>query len=775
METQNQIKQKLSQPEAVEQICQLLNTNNNITRTNLADLLCEQFGFIDPRGEKQRAGCLRALRELEQKDLFKLPAPCHVPGKRNPIRLGKEVPEPRGVPESAELIRELNLVLVETDEEMRIWNELMFREHPRGATLLVGRQIRYLVKSEHGFLGGLSFSSSAIHLEDRDRWLGWDPNKRRDNLHYIINMSRFLIRPCVSCQNLASRVLGKVIREFPDHFEARYGYRPFIIESFVDTSKFTGTCYQASNWILIGQTKGRGRQDSNNEKAETIKDIYVYPLEKKFRNILDLPEDNSTETLDLTSGLDSDNWAKNEFGGAPLGDKRLSDRLVVIASEKAENPGRSYNNVAKGDWAKAKGYYRLIDKADDSAVTMKNILSPHRERTIKRMKSQECVLCIQDGTDLSYSNLDQCESLGIIGTNQTNAQSRGLHLHSTLALTTEGLPLGVLSSECSAPELKSKEDKRPSWLIPIEEKKTYCWIEGIQDSMNLKAQMPETSIINISDREADFFEMFDYHRSHCLGIDLLVRGKHDRATTGEHKLFETARESEVQAKLKINVPRQSARSKKSKQKARPKKPKREAELSLRYEKIKLNPPSYYKGKTPIPLWVVHVREDNPPAGIDPIEWFLLTTINIQSVKDALNCVKWYKMRWRIEDWHRVIKSGCKVEKLAHKTAKRLSRAIAIALVIAWRIMLMTLLGRETPDLPAEILFSDPEIEVLTAFAKKKAHSLPHCIGDAVKLVAKLGGYLGRSCDSPPGHQLMWLGYLKLQSMCEGIALIDEYG
>lgn len=361
----------------------------------------------------------------------------------------------------------------------------------------------------------------------------------------------------------------------------------------------------------------------------------------------------------------------------------------------------------------------MIDKPDDSAVTMPNILLPHRERTIRRMKAQQTVLCIQDGSDLNYSNLDKCEDLGVIGTNQTGAESGGLHLHSTFTITTDGLPLGVLRAECTAPEPKSKESKRSASTIPIEEKKTFCWIEGIRDCAEVKAQIPDTSIISIMDREADFFELFDEHRRNCFSIDLIVRAQYDRKTTGEEKLFETVRQSPVQTRLNIHVSRQSARPKKSRQKARPDRPTRTAEVSLRYTQVELNPPSYHKDKDPIPVWVVHVMEDTPPVGTEPIEWFLLTTIDIKSVDDALNCVKWYALRWRIEDWRRVLKSGCRVEKVAHKTAERIKRAIAINLVIAWRIMLMTLLGREVPQLPAEVLFSDLEIEVLEAYAQKK--------------------------------------------------------
>jgi hypothetical protein len=125
----------------------------------------------------------------------------------------------------------------------------------------------------------------------------------------------------------------------------------------------------------------------------------------------------------------------------------------------------------------------------------------------------------------------KCEGLGVIGTNQTGAQSRGLHLYSTLAINTDGLPLGVLRAECNAPEPKSKVDNQPASAIPIEEKKTFCWIEGMRDCMELKAQMPHTSLINVLDREADFFELFDDQRCNCSSVDLLVRAKYDRRTT----------------------------------------------------------------------------------------------------------------------------------------------------------------------------------------------------------------------------------------------------
>lgn len=719
MRKQNQIKRTLSQPTVIEYVCSLLDNNEAIHRTELADFLCEQYEFFDLRGQEQRSGCLKALRELEAAGSFKLPPACNSKGASTPKRLTEPVAIPEGTPDKAGDIRGLHLKLVCCEEHMRIWNELMIREHPRGHGPLVGRQVRYLLGSEHGWLGALGFAAPALQLAARDKWIGWDVAQRRDHLHAAIGMSRFLIRPSVHCRNLASHALAMAMQQLPKDFAQRYGYRPLLVESFVDTSRHAGTCYRAANWIRIGCTRGRGRQDRLRKSAETVKDIYLYPLDKDFRAKLGLSADAGLGPLTPMDGVDESSWAEKEFGGAALGDARLSKRLVNIAAAKAQKPSRAFSGVAKGDWASVKGYYRLIDTPEDSAVTMPNILNPHRERTIRRMRGQKTVLCVQDGSSLDYNKLAQCKGLGEIGANQTGARSQGLHLHSTLAIAPNGLPLGVLRADCLAPESKAPEDDRPASAIPIEEKKTFCWIEHHRDMVEVAVEMPHTQLINVCDREADFYELFDEQRRNPK-VELLVRAKHNRnLTEAPFKLFDAVRRTPVKSRISVHIPRQSARPKRSKKMARPARPGRTAILAVRYKRIQLQPPSYYKEQKPLDVWIICAFEEHAPRQAKAVEWFLLSTINIVSAQDAEQCLRWYCLRWRIEDWHRVLKSGCRVEDIAHDSADRLRRAIAINLVIAWRIMLMTLLGRETPELPADVMFSDIELRVLRAFAKKK--------------------------------------------------------
>ena len=773
MNIQNQIKRRLSEPASIEYVCGLLEVNNIPHRSALAALVCDQFGFYDVRGRQQQAGCLKALRELEAVGNFTLPAAQTSAGRSSPQRLSAPVPLPTEVPSQAGLVRGLELVSVTTPEQMRIWNELMITEHPQGAGPLVGRQLRYLISAQHGWLGGFGFAAAALKLADRDKWIGWDAEQRRSYLHFVVGMSRFLIRPSVQCRNLASKVQSMVLAALPDDFERQFGYRPWLVESFVDIRNYSGACYRAANWIAVGRTKGRGRQDRFNRFALSAKEIYIYPIESDFRNRMGLSPDAGLGPLRPTDGLEADHWSENEFGDAPLGDVRLSKRLVNVAAAKAEVPDRTFSGVAKGDWPAVKAYYRMIDQPKESAVSMSSILAPHRKRTVRRMKGQKIVLCLQDGSDLVYTNLNRCEGLGEIGTNQTGAKSRGLHLHSTLTVASNGLPLGVLRAQCTAPKGKSPKDDRPAFAVPIEQKKTFVWIEHHRDLVELASEMPRTRLIDVCDREADFFEMFDEQRQNPC-VDLLVRAQYNRNITEEpFKLFAAVGQASVQSRVRVQIPRQSARPKKSKQKARPKRPKRTADMAVRYIPIQLRPARYHAEKEPIEIWVIHALEENPPPDTKAVEWFLLTTIEITSVEDAEQCLRWYCLRWRIEDWHRVLKSGCRIEDLGHETAERLRRAIAINLVIAWRITLMTLLGRETPELPAEVLFSDIELRTLRAYAKKKRLKLPSLLGEAVTLVAKIGGYLGRNSDPPPGHQLLWQGYAEFQFMCLGFALLED--
>jgi len=769
MRAQSQIKRTLSEPPSLARVHALMREAPLAHRTALADRVCAAFGFIDARGRAQRAGCLKALRTLEHNGQLTLPPPRTAPGPGRARRLAHAVAPPQAVPAEVSQIVALELVQVEDEGQRALWNELMAREHPRGSGPLVGCQLRYLIGSAHGWLGGLGFAAAALRLAPRDEWIGWDARLRGAHLHRVVGLSRFLLRPTVRCRHLASQVLGAVLRRLGADFEARYGYRPWLVETFVERPH-SGASLRAANWRYLGQSCGRGRQDRGHAAGETVKAIYVYELERDWRRQLGVGPAAARADGPLApgEGLDGEHWAEHEFGGAPLGDKRLSRRLVDSARRQGEQPMRAFTAVAKEDWPAVKGYYRLIDQPARSAVTPEHILQPHRERTLRRMRAQSIVLCIQDGTDVNFATHPQTSGLGVIGVNQTGAQSRGLHLHSTLAVNPQGLPLGVLRTRFDAPEPKGQG---AACAAP---KKSFRWVEGLRDCVQLAETLPNTRVISVCDREADCYELFA-EQQRTPEVELVVRANYDRRLPGEpQRLFETVRATEPCAELALEVTRHSARAKSSKRQARIGRQARTAQLTLGYRRVEMvRDPQRPHGQARLPVSVVHAVENAPPSGEKPIEWFVLTTLAVDSAEQAAEILRWYALRWRIEDWHRVLKSGCKIDELGHRNAERLKRAIAIRMVIAWRVMLMTLLGREAPELPPELLFSDLELRVLGDFAQSRGRPRPTQLSDAVRLVAILGGYLNRNHDPPPGHQLMWHGYATLAMMGSAYTLRDQ--
>ncbi|MBO4334897.1 MAG: DUF4338 domain-containing protein, partial [Desulfovibrio sp.] len=286
MEKQSQIKKTLSLSENQAKVRNCVEAKAGSSRQEIADAVCELFGFRDQRGQLQRNCCTLALDGLRQKQQlnFPEPAPHKIYEKRQkPKMLQKEVPEPIGVPERIEEMEGVNLVLADNQEKKLILNTLLEYEQPLGATKFAGAQVKYLIESPYGILGCAVFAASALNLEERDIWIGWTREEKDQYLHYIIGMNRFLIRPMVRCTNLASYMLGKLVKQAPNDFEMNYGYRPLLIETFVDTYQ-DGSCYKASNWEEIGLTKGKGRSYQHGDKKVSRKKIFIYVLDKDFRN-----------------------------------------------------------------------------------------------------------------------------------------------------------------------------------------------------------------------------------------------------------------------------------------------------------------------------------------------------------------------------------------------------------------------------------------------------------------------------------------------------------
>lgn len=273
-------------PSEIELIVKLIGTDSTLSRYRLSRQVCERLGWRRPDGGLKDMSCRVALLRMQADGLIRLPAPrCAKPSAfRVPPEIERALLAPASMP--AVDLRELTLETVDKRADSLLWNAFIERHHYLGHELIPGAQLRYFVRSAGQLLALLSFGASAWKIKPRDEFIGWSEERRRRSLHLIVNNARFLLLPWIHCRNLASRVLSLISRRLPEDWDCRYGYRPVLLETFVEKPRFTGTCYKAANWRYLGDTQGRGKLDTLHRRSEPVKAIWVYPLRRDFRQHL---------------------------------------------------------------------------------------------------------------------------------------------------------------------------------------------------------------------------------------------------------------------------------------------------------------------------------------------------------------------------------------------------------------------------------------------------------------------------------------------------------
>ena len=602
----------------------------------------------------------------------------------------------------------------------------MKEHHPLGDKPLVGAQLRYLVKSDKGWLGGLSFSAAAWRLQARDEFIGWDEETRARGLSKIACNSRFLILPTVNVQNLASHILGLVLKLLPIDWQKRYGKKLALVETFVDEDQHFGTSYRAANWTEIGLTKGRGRQDRTNDAKLTHKRIFVKSLQDDWQTVLC---DGLVPLRPVPAAeLRVSDWADEEFGASALGDARLTERLKIIARDFFARPMANLPQACDSP-AKTKAAYRFLDNEE---TNMKKLLKPHYAATEKRMMSEAVVLAVQDTSTVNYSGLKETEGLGPIGTTAEGAQ--GFILHSTLAFNPTGTPLGLMDVQCWKRDPAELGKKVRRSKQKIEDKESMKWLNSYRAVAAAKKRNPNTLFVSMGDRESDIYELFyEATTTHSAGPELLVRAVRNRRVVSEQAyLWETLEHQPVAGTPVVNVPRTSTRAP------------RKAHMEVRFAKVVLRAPKGMKAPDgqnmpDITVHAVLAKEVNSEVK-EPLEWMLLTTLPVVSIESAIEKLVWYTKRWGIEVFHRTIKSGCRIEDRQFGTAERLKTCLAIDLVVAWRIYHMTQLAREAPDVCAEVCFEELEWKGLMVYVTRcpSPPAEAPTLRNTVRLVAGLG-------------------------------------
>jgi hypothetical protein len=720
------------------------------SRRVLAQRLCQGAGWHTPNGKLALMSARKALAQLTRNGRLPPAAAC-------PIAPVRAVASASCEPISASLqeVGALDIVLVRArSEASRQWRALLEAFHYLGAGPLCGAQLRYLVLSAKGPVAALSFSAAALKLAARDQWLDWSAEARRQNLHRVVNNSRFLIPPHVQVPNLASHVLGEVLRRLPQDWQEHYGYAPLLVESFVELKRFAGVSYRAANFQAIGITQGRGRQDGAHRRAQGRKVIWVFPLSPDFRQQLQaLPHPPRLAPLrgpkPKPPPPPAADWAEEEFGQARLPDRRLVVRCCEVARALYTRP-QSNLPQACGSRVRTKAAYRFFQ---NPRVTMSGVLQSHYQATARRMCAEQVVLAVQDTTSLNYSTHPATEMLGPISTQEGVI---GMLVHSTLAFNTAGTPLGLLDVQSWTRDPAERGKRHQRHGLPFEAKESVRWLRSLQALERVQESCPGVRLVSVGDREADIHELFVWATEKENRPALLVRAERKRLLEdGQSGLWEHVFLQPIAGELEVKVPRRSTR------------PGRVAHLEVRFAAVTLKAPRRKPGLGAVRLWAVAAREAPQPGVAEPLEWMLLTSMPVENLEQAIEKLHWYTGRWGIEVFHRVLKSGCQIETRQLAGADRLEACLAIDMVVAWRIYYLTKLGRETPEVPCTVYFEEHEWKALMVYVTRKPlPASPPKLREAMRMTAQLGGFLGRKADGEPGTETLWRGLQRLDDISE---------
>jgi hypothetical protein len=442
-------------------------------------------------------------------------------------------------------------------------------------------------------------------------------------------------------------------------------------------------------------------------------------------------------------------WSLHEMGFAEFNDARLTRRGVDIAARFLQNPQRSIP-TACGDWATTKATYRFLS---NDKVQSSHMLASHQEQIRGRAARLSTILLVQDTVVLNTGGR-KITGIGSIG----GGTSTGLGINPN-----GGIPLGVVTQETYARDEKTQteEYKKKAQSLPISEKETGRWVRTITEG---KRVFEQKHLVVIGDRESDIYEVFAEAKKQ--GVDVLIRTKQNRILeTNEEKgkkekLFDKVALGAIITTYETDVPIDHHKT-------------RKATLTIRTSTIKLNPSKRGAGQEPIEVTILNVKEENPPTEAEPVHWMLTTTLTVTTTEGAKEKVQWYIYRWRIERFHYTLKTGAfNIEELQFETEERYKKAITMYSIVASRVIYTQYYEKEHPGKDAGNIFSIEEIKMLCLKGKKKA-PYQMTVHEAVVATAKLGGYLARKSDSPPGIKALWIGFQTLQNLVEGMLLGKE--
>jgi hypothetical protein len=735
------------------------------SRAELARRVCDWLDWRQASGKRKEMSCRVALGRLAERGAISLPPPLRSVCFGGQSFAKTRLNVPSSLEGSVKELRKLKLVLVTAkDRELDLqWKKLVATHHYLGYRPLCGAQLRYLIGCEHGWVGALGFSAAALHLKARERWIGWSHAARQAHLRSVVANSRFVIARQVRVANLASKVLAMAVKRLAKDWQQVYGYSPLLLETYVESKRFAATSYRAANWIHVGQTRGRGRQDREHREKKPIKDIYLYALHPHCQKMLceEPGPARLSPTLCGKPPKPPRDWAEQEFGKVRLRDRRHRQRLFTVARDFYAQPGANIPQACHSR-AKTKAAYRLFQH---KAVSMDAILSSHYHSTMERIARAKIkvVLAVQDTTSFNYDTHADMEGLGPINKHVDGAQ--GILLHDTMAYSTEGTAMGLVDIQVWARDPQQFGKRVTRYQRPIEQKESCKWLKSFRAAARLQRQLGAAStVVSVGDREADVYELFLLALSDPAHPKLLVRAERDRRVQdGSECLWEYMESQPVAGQRLLHIPKRKGKAA------------RAAVLDIRFAKVELRAPKRKRALGALGLWAVYVTEVNPPSPKDAVEWMLLTTLEVNDFEQALEKVDWYKKRWGIEEYHRTLKSGCRIEDRQLRDRMVWEKCLAIDLVVAWCIEHIKKLARETPQAPCSVAFEEHEWQALLAYKRpdQPLPSTPPCVREITRLTAELGGFLGRKGDGEPGSTTLGRGLQRLHDIATGFLIFKQ--
>jgi hypothetical protein len=456
----------------------------------------------------------------------------------------------------------------------------------------------------------------------------------------------------------------------------------------------------------------------------------------------------------------------SELANAKLPDKRLVTRLNTMYNKLSASPANSLPQ-ALNTHAEVKGAYRFFSNPD---ISWESILNPHFEQTLRRINQHEVVLVLNDSTDLDYKHMQKIENFSFLN----DTERPGCTLHSLLAFTPKRLCLGNISATFVKRDAEKLGKKINRKKRSVEEKETYRWVEDYRKVCEL-AKTTKAHLVYEADREADFYEMFCEYASNKGVADFIIRGNGTRLVylnNGQEILLQEAlKNAQVIGYLEFFLPSSRGRTSREVRKSKESKCKREARVvkqKIKILSVTCKPPRYKKSYPPVKIEIIYLEEIDPPVKADPVNWLLFTSLAIKTLGEAKKVVDYYLARWGIETFFHVLKTGCQIERLQFEEGDRLLKCVALYLVVAWRILYMMGMGRDSPDVSCDVIFEVDEWECAYAMIKKKAPPKKAIsLGEMIKLVGQLGGHLGRTRDGPAGPKAMWKGIQRVYASAEG--------